>query len=77
MNDLFQWLKDLLTIYTWTEFWMVMTVPTGILGVWFLFSFFLSIPNDIVRAIAIWSLIFALTVGAVTVDALRKQQGKS
>lgn len=53
-----------------------MSVPTGILGVWVLFCFLLTIPNDIVRSIAIWSLIFVLTLGAATVDALRKQQSK-
>ena len=53
-----------------------MTVPTAIVGVWVLFSFLLSIPNDIVRTVAIWSLLFALTLGAATVDALRKQKSK-
>jgi len=70
------WLKELLTIYTWKELWILMTVPTAIVGVWVLFSFLLSIPNDIVRTVAIWSLLFALTLGAATVDALRKQKSK-
>ena len=76
MNELLGWLKDLLTIYTWKEFWIVMSVPTSIVGFWFLFCFLLAIPNDVVRALAIWSLIFALTLGAATVDALRRQPSK-
>jgi len=68
------WLKDLLSIYTWKEFWLVMIVPTSITGVWFLFSFLLSIPNDILRAVAIWVLFLGLSFGAATVDALRKRQ---
>ena len=71
-----EWLKDLLIIYTWREFWIVMTVPTSIVGIWFLFCYLLAIPNDIIRTVAIWSLISVLTLGAATVDALRKQQGK-
>lgn len=72
-----EWLKDLLTIYTWKEFWILMSAPTAVVGVWILFTFLLSIQNDIVRTVAIWSLIFALTLGAATVDALRKQQSKA
>ncbi len=71
------WLKDLLTIYTWKEFWIAVSVPTVVVAFWFLFSFLLSIPNDFVRTVAIWSLIFALTLGAATVDALRRQRGKA
>jgi len=73
VNALFGWLKDLLTIYSWKEFWIVMSVPTSVVGFWFLFCFLLAIPNDIVRAVVIWSLIFGLTFGAATVDALKKQ----
>ena len=72
----FGWLKDLLRVYTWKEFWMVISVPTALMGVWFLFCFLLTIPIIVIRAIAIWSLIFILTLGSVTVDALRKQQAK-
>ncbi|MFB0567291.1 MAG: hypothetical protein ACETVM_01735 [Candidatus Bathyarchaeia archaeon] len=54
-----------------------MSVPTAVMGIWVLFSFLLAIPNHIVRTIAIWSLIFALTLGSATVDALRKQQSKA
>ena len=71
-----EWLKDLLIIYTWKEFWIIMTVPTSIVSIWFLFCYLLAIPNDIIRTVAIWSLISVLTLGAATVDALRKQQGK-
>lgn len=70
-----QWLKDLLTIYTWKEFWMIVSVPTIVMGIWFLFCFLLTIPIIIIRAISIWSLISILTLGSATVDALRKQQG--
>jgi hypothetical protein len=74
--SVFQWLKDLLDIYTWKEFWIVMSVPAAITGLWFLFYLLLSIPVTIIRAISIWSLIFILTLGAATVDALRKQSGE-
>ncbi|UCG45165.1 MAG: hypothetical protein JSV58_07305 [Candidatus Bathyarchaeota archaeon] len=69
-----QWLKDLLTIYTWKELWMVVAAPAAVMGVWFLFCFLLTIPNAIVRATGIWSLILTLALGSSTVDALRKQQ---
>ncbi|MFB0522717.1 MAG: hypothetical protein ACETV1_03025 [Candidatus Bathyarchaeia archaeon] len=72
----FGWLKDLLRVYTWKEFWMVISVPTALMGVWFLFCFLLTIPIIVIRAIAIWSMIFILTLGSITVDALRKQQAK-
>ena len=72
----FGWLEDFLRVYTWKEFWMVISVPTALMGVWFLFCFLLSIPIIVVRAIAIWSMIFILTLGSITVDALRKRQAK-
>jgi hypothetical protein len=76
VNVLLEWLKDLLTIFTWKEFWILMSVPTALVGVWFLFCLLLAIPNDIVRTLAIWLLIFVLTLGAATVDALKRQQSK-
>lgn len=55
---------------------MAMTAPVGIVGIWALFCFFLTFPIGVVRFVTIWSLILALTYGAITVDALRrKQQG--
>ncbi|MDH5451217.1 MAG: hypothetical protein OEZ18_04020 [Candidatus Bathyarchaeota archaeon] len=73
---MFQWLKDLLTIYTWKELWIVVGASTVVMGIWVLFYFLLTIPVIIIRAIAIWSLISVLTLGSAAVDALRKQQGK-
>ncbi len=70
------WLKDLLIIYTWKEFWIAVSIPTAVVGVWALFCFLLTIPNDVVRTVAIWGLLFALTAGAATADALRKQQSR-
>lgn len=72
---MFQWLKDLLTIFKWKEFWIVVSVPTVLMGIWFLFCFLLTIPFIIIRTITIWSLISVLALGSATVDALRKQQG--
>lgn len=69
----FQWLRDLLTIYTWTELWLIVSVPTAMTGLWFLLGFLLSIPNDAVRTASIWLAIAGLTLGAATVDALRKR----
>ena len=71
-----QWIKEFLRIYTWKELWMVVSVPTAVMGVWFLFCYLLTIPIITVRAAAIWSLIFILTLGSATVDALRKRQSK-
>jgi hypothetical protein len=74
--SVFKWLKDLLNIYTWKEFWIVISVPAAITGIWLLFYLLLSIPVTIIRVISIWLLIFILTLGAAAVDALRKQGGK-
>jgi len=74
--SVFEWLEDLLDIYTWKEFWIVISAPAAIMGIWFLFYLLLSIPVTIIRAISIWSLIFILTLGAAAVDALRKQSGE-
>jgi hypothetical protein len=74
--SVFKWLKDLLNIYTWKEFWIVISVPVAITGIWLLFYLLLSIPVTIIRVISIWSLIFILTLGTAAVDALRKQSGK-
>jgi hypothetical protein len=73
---MFQWLKDLLKIYTWKELWIVVGASTAVMGIWVLFYFLLTIPVIIIRAIAIWSLISVLTLGSAAVDSLRKQQGK-
>jgi hypothetical protein len=69
-----QWLKDLLTVYTWKEFWLVLSAPIMVMGVWLLFCLMLRIPHAGLRALSIWSLFFALTLGAATVDALRSRQ---
>jgi hypothetical protein len=76
VNELLDWLRDWLTIYTWKELWVIVSVPTAIMGVWFLFTWLLSIPNDIIRTVAIWSLIFTLTLASETVRALRKQKAR-
>jgi hypothetical protein len=74
--SVFEWLEDLLKIYTWKEFWILVSVPFAIMGVWFLFYLLLCIPVIIIRAIGIWSLIFILTFGAAAVDVVKKQSGK-
>jgi hypothetical protein len=74
--DFLRSIKDFLEIYTWTEFWTIMIVPFGIMGIWFLFDFELNIQNDIIRTVAVWSLIFTLTLGAATADALRKRKAE-
>jgi hypothetical protein len=71
---MFQWLKELLTIYTWKEFWLVLSAPTMVMCVWLLFCLMLRIPNAGLRALSIWSLFFVLTLGAATVDALRSKR---
>ena len=57
-----EWLKDLLKIYTWTEFWIVVSVPSVMMGIWILFAKMLAIKNDVLRTVAIWALIFILTL---------------
>ncbi len=70
---MFRWLKELLTIYTWKEFWIVISFPSAIMGIWLLFCFLLTIPSTIIRATSIWTLIVTLWAGSITVDALRKR----
>lgn len=76
MISVFDWLEDLFKIYTWKEFWILMSVPGAIMGIWFLFYLLLCIPVTIIRAIGIWSLIFILTFAAAAVDVVKKQSGK-
>jgi len=71
-----EWVKDFLRIYTWKELWMVVSVPTGVMGIWFLFCYLLSIPVIAVRTTAIWLPVCILTLGSATVDAVRKRQSK-
>jgi len=59
---MFQWLKDLLAIYKLKDLWLIVAVPTTITLVWGLLCFLLSIHNDIIRAVAIWTLFLILTV---------------
>jgi hypothetical protein len=73
---IFDWLRDWLEIYTWWELWLIVSIPTLLVGFWFFFSYLLGIPNDIIRGVAIWALLAILMLGAATVDALRKQRGK-
>jgi hypothetical protein len=68
-------IKDFLSTYTWIELWIVVGVSMGMMGLWLLLSFQLSITNDLLRAASIWAVIFALTIGAATTDALRKHKG--
>jgi hypothetical protein len=68
---MWEWAKDLLKIYTWKELWIAASVPIGVMGVWFLFCYLLTIPLVAIRAAAIWSIVFILTLGSATVDAIR------
>jgi hypothetical protein len=73
---IFDWLRDLLEIYTWWELWLVASVPSVIIAVWLVFSYFLEIQNSILRTASIWILLFMLMVGAGTVDAIKKRRNK-
>ena len=44
---------------------------------WLLFAYLLAIPNTIARTASIWAMLFLLTIGAATVDAIRKRREKS
>ena len=68
---MWEWTKDLLKIYTWKELWIAASVPIWVMGVWFLFCYLLTIPVVAIRAAAIWSIVFILTLGSATVDAIR------
>jgi len=67
-------LKEWLLIYTWVELWLIVGVTVLMLSVWFLFSLLLGIQNTIIRATAIWSLIFGLTAGAATTNYIMKRR---
>lgn len=71
-----QWLRDWLEMYTWWEIWLVASIPTVIAAFWFLLGYFISIKNDVIRTVAIWSMLFLLTLAGATVDALRRQKSK-
>ena len=52
-------------LYAW--FWSVaITLP--IVTVWSIFTMFLGIPNDLIRCVAIWALIFILALAASRSD---------
>lgn len=67
-------LKFWLEIYTWKEFWMAVSVPLLLVGSWFLFSFMLTIQNDIIRTVSIWSFLSLLSMGASLVDYVKKRK---
>jgi len=55
-----KWLKDFFQVYSWKEFWLVVSVPTAITGVWILLAYMLAIENDVIRGVLIWGFIFVL-----------------
>jgi hypothetical protein len=74
--SIFDWLRDFLRIFSWWELWLVASLPALIVGVWLLFSFFLTIQNEVIRTVVTWSLLFTLTLGAATVDDIKKRRGR-
>jgi uncharacterized membrane protein YhiD involved in acid resistance len=60
----------------WTEVWILAGAAALMIGSWYLFSLMLRIPNDLIRALVIWTFIFGLTLGAATTDMLRKQKAE-
>jgi TRAP-type C4-dicarboxylate transport system permease small subunit len=73
-HTILEWLRDLIEIYTWSELWIIVGSAATMFGTWYLFSLMLRIPNEFVRAVLIWTLIFGLTLGAATTDLLRKHK---
>jgi len=69
-----EWLRELLEIYTWKELWILVGVATIMIGAMAGFSLMLRIGNEIIRAVAIWSLISTLTAGAAMTDYLRRHE---
>ena len=56
---------------------MVVSVPTAVVGYWFLYYLLVSIPIKIIRAIAVCLPIFIITLLNVTVYTLRKRRERS
>lgn len=72
--DIFDWLRDLIEIYTWREVWIAVSVPGIIMGVWFLFTFMLRIQNVALRTASIWALIIVLTAGSAATEYTKKRK---
>lgn len=62
-----------LAVYVWATIKYVGPYPTGIFAVWLLFCYFLGLPQPY-RAVAIWTLIVSLCVGAGRTDYMRKRR---
>jgi hypothetical protein len=67
-------LKEWLLIYTWVELWVIVGATVLMVSIWYVFSLMLGIQNTLLRATAIWSLIFGLTAGAATTNWLVKRR---
>ncbi|MDH5483366.1 MAG: hypothetical protein OEY22_10915 [Candidatus Bathyarchaeota archaeon] len=52
-------IKFFLRILRWKEYWTVIAVLLGVLGVWLVFMLALSLANPW-RSIIVWGLIFGL-----------------
>ena len=73
-GHILDWLKEWLLIYTWIELWIIVGITVLMLSTWLLFGFMLGIQNTLIRATAIWSLIFGLTAGAATTNYIVKRR---
>lgn len=50
-------------ILRWREYWMVVSVPLGIFGVWMLFCLTFYLPSPW-NAIVMWSIIIGLAIAS-------------
>jgi uncharacterized YccA/Bax inhibitor family protein len=73
-SHILDWLKEWLLIYTWIELWIIVGITVLMLSTWLLLGFMLGIQNTLIRATAIWSLIFVLTAGAATTNYIVKRR---
>jgi len=55
-------LKDFLSIFAWWEFWMAVGGGFLVLGAWVFVCFALTIPNNAIKTIVLWSFIFLLSI---------------
>lgn len=61
VNDFISTVRDLLTILSWKETWILPIAVLGIVAVWFVFAWSLILPTPI-RAAIIWGLIIGLAI---------------
>jgi len=68
-------LKDFLRIFTWKELWITVGCAFVVVSTWVFVCFVLVIPNTAIRSVALWSLIFLLSVLGGLTEKSQKKRG--